>query len=113
MSYRNIGLVYYDLGDFPQALENSNKSLNIFINVYGEYHPDTAIAHHNVASAYYALGEHNKTLEHCKREVLLGEHGKALDYLNKALIVYEKIYGESHPETLTLKEMINNILPLI
>ena len=83
MSYNNIGNVYYNLGDYNEALEYFNKALEIKKEVLGEKHANIASSYLNIGNLYYKLGDYKK----------------ALKYHNKALEIFRSELGESHPYT--------------
>ena len=51
ISYNNIGVVYYNLGDYDKALEYYNKALEIRKAVLGESHPFTQHTLENIEIA--------------------------------------------------------------
>ena len=123
--FNQIGVGYYILGDYIQALEYYKKALAIDEKVYGKDHPETATSYNNIGLVYNTLGEpaqaleyHNKALA-IKEKVYvkdhpetatsynnigsvydeLGDYQRALEYYNKALAIREKVYGKDHPDT--------------
>jgi tetratricopeptide (TPR) repeat protein len=66
-----------------KALEYPQKALEIWLKIYGENHPSTAVGYHNVGSVWRAKGEYDK----------------ALEYHQKALNIRLNIYGENNPDT--------------
>lgn len=80
--YNNIGLTYSG-NDNAKSLENYTKALNIYIAVYGEgaVKPSIAIAYNNIGIIYKQKNELNQSL----------------DYFEKALILWQKINGDTHP----------------
>jgi tetratricopeptide (TPR) repeat protein len=81
--YNNIGMLYSDTGDYPQALDYFRKALTICEKTFGTNHPDTALAYNNIGGLYSKMG---------------GYH-QALKYYRKALEIYEKTVGTNHPDT--------------
>ena len=61
--YNNIGLVYANQGDYPKALEYYEKSLAIYLNVYGENHPYVAVLYECLYYIYTKLGNTEKAEE--------------------------------------------------
>ena len=84
-SYNNIGLAYWNQGDYPQALEYHFKALSIREKVLGKEHSDTATSYNNIGAVYYAQGD----------------YPQALEYYFKALSIREKVFGKEHPDTAT------------
>ncbi len=56
----------------------------------GKEHPDTATTYNNIAGVYYAQGEYEK----------------ALEWYDRALKIYEKVFGKQHPHTI---KIVNNM----
>ncbi|QVJ81666.1 Tetratricopeptide (TPR) repeat [Prevotella sp. khp1] len=124
-SYNNIGIVYFDKGEYDKALEHHLKALDIRKKVLGTEHPDTAMSYYNIASAYGCEDDFYKALEfHLKaheiNEKVLGtahpatadfynnvgqvygikgDSDKALECFLKALEILEKTLGMEHPDT--------------
>ena len=82
--------------DYGRALGFHNKALEIIAKIYGEYHPLMATSYANIGRIYY----------------ILGEKDKALEYFTKTLAILEKVDGEDHPDTIAVKEKINELLSL-
>ena len=125
ISYSDIGVVYWQKGEYFKALEFYIKALEIGEKVLGLEHPDTASSYNNIGSVYRQKGEYDKALEyHTKaleiREKVLGsghpdtatsynnigvvywekgEYDKALEFYIKALEINEKVLGSEHPDT--------------
>lgn len=121
MSYNNIGLVYYELGDFNKALEYHFKALAI----QGTNHPDTAISYNNIGMTYNEQGNYAEAIEYYLKALKikeknlgtnhpdtatsynniatsyndLGDYKRALEYCLKALKIRETILGTEHPDT--------------
>ena len=125
VSYNNIGIVYYNLGEYDKALEYYFKALEIQKAVLGEKHRDTAVSYNNIGAVYQNLGDYDKALEYhnkaleIRKEVLeekhsdtaisygnigavygnLGDYDKALEHFIKALEITKDVLGEKHPDT--------------
>ena len=82
-SYNNIGVIYYNQGNYAKALEYHEKALDIRERVLGPNHPDTAQSYNNIGLVYYNQGD----------------YAKALEYYGKALDIYERVLGTDHPDT--------------
>ena len=83
-AYNNLGIAYFDLGDFQQAIECYTQSLNIIKEVgYKEWEGDTSC---NLANAYYLVGDFQKA-----REYYLQSLGLAKGLGERDL--QERIYG--------------------
>ena len=89
-SYNNVGAVYYNLGDYDNALDYFNKSLSIRLEVFGGHHPNVAQSYNNIGLVYANLGDYEK----------------ALDYFNKSLSIRLEVFGDSHPD---VAQSYNNI----
>ena len=125
--FNEIGLVYFQQGEYAKALEWYQKALEICEKVLGLKHPDTATTYNNIAGVYSSQGDDEKALEWYQkaleiREKVLGlehphtassynnianvyfsqgDYVKALELHQKALIIDEKISGLEHPDTAT------------
>jgi tetratricopeptide (TPR) repeat protein len=75
-SYNGLGNVYDSLGQYEEALEYYQKSLDIKIRVVGGDQLDVAASYNNVAIIYEAQG---------KREEALAMHAKSLDIRTRIL----------------------------
>ena len=126
-SYNNIGLVYYNQGNYAQTLEYCNKALEIYLSVFGDSHPDVATSYNNIGLVYYSQGNYSKALEYYNKalEIYLsafgdrhpsvatsynniaavyfsqGNYAQALEYYNKALEIYLSVFGDRHPNVAT------------
>ncbi|MBQ6168075.1 MAG: DUF2225 domain-containing protein [Muribaculaceae bacterium] len=124
-SYNNIGLAYWDQGEYGKALEFHKKALDIDEKKLGKEHPDTATDYNNIGAVYKSQCEYDKALEFnfkaldIREKVLgkehpqtatcynniglvykrLGKYDKALEYYFKALDIDEKALGKEHPDT--------------
>ena len=72
-----------DQGKYPEALEYYNKSLEIRIKVHGLDHPVAADTLYNIALVHQQQGQHDLEAE-C---------------FDKCVVIYAKIYGNEHSET--------------
>ena len=120
----NIGICYYLLGDYNEAIAYYTQSLEIRHEVFGEHHADYAAGLNNLGSCYLALSECDEALAYLfqalevRREVLGEQHsdyamtlnniglcylinsdyGKGIDYLAQAAETRRKALGEQHPD---------------
>ena len=119
----NLGFTYYQSGDYEKALEIEKKALNIYLKLYGEYHPDVANCYGSIGLIYSNLGDYKKSLEYYEKALNidlkiysgeeyshlagiyssiglalsnLGDYKKALEYYKKTLEIDLKIYDETH-----------------
>ena len=124
-SYHEIGMKYYQNGNYKNALINFQKCLSIREKNLGKEHPDTAASYNNIGLVYISIGDYPKALEFytkalgVQEKVLgkehrytatsysnigavyndLGDYPKALEFYTKALGVQEKVLGKEHPDT--------------
>ena len=82
-SYNNLGLVYYNQGDYFYAIKYYFKALAIYEKVFGLEHPDTITSYNNIGMVYNEQSNYDK----------------ALEFDLKALAISEKILGPEHPNT--------------
>lgn len=57
--YNNIGFVYYEQGDYNNALEYLNKALSIKESLFGNNSLEVAITYNNLGQVYSELGDTN------------------------------------------------------
>ena len=124
-SYNNIGMAYYRLGMYSEALEYYKRDLIICERVRGKQHPDTATSYNNIGAIYDAQGDYPKALRYykkglniCKRLLdpndpdiatsynniglvysIQGDYSKALKIFRKASTIAERALGVDHPAT--------------
>lgn len=134
--YNSLGFIYYYNDDISKSLEAFNKSLELVERAYGQEHPDVATAYHNIGYIYNAQGNYEKALQYLKTALTirlkvhhgenhhhiassyhvignvyfdLGNYEKALEYYNQALPIRENALGSDHPDTIKLKDKINEV----
>ncbi len=90
VSYKNIGVVYNDKGEYRKALEYYFKAHEIFKVVYGEKNEHFATSCSNIGLAYSYQEEYNK----------------ALEYYFKALKLEKSLHGEKHAYVATVQTNI-------
>ncbi|CAF4280173.1 unnamed protein product, partial [Rotaria sordida] len=56
-SYNNIGLVYYNMGEYSKALSSHERSLEIKKIALPPNHPDLAKSYNNIGMVYDNMGE--------------------------------------------------------
>jgi tetratricopeptide (TPR) repeat protein len=86
--------IHAALGEVNFALEWIEKTLNIYIQVYGPEHQEVAIAYNNKAARLTALGRLDE----------------ALVAIDKALAIRIKLLGEDHHKTITSRSWKATIL---
>lgn len=122
-AYNDIGIGYYYLSDYEQAIQSSYIALQMGLEKLGENHNEVATSYSDIGSFYGRIGDHNRALEHLFKALdiftkLLGEdhtnvgiiynnigfyYGKKGDYNNeqkyyqKSLNIRLKNHGEHHP----------------
>ncbi len=92
--HNNIGLVYYQKGQFDLALAHHQKALKIRERVFGPGHLQVAYSQNSMGSAYCEKGDYNR----------------ALEYYRKVLKIREKTLGAEHPELARAHANIGNVL---
>ncbi len=83
-TYNNMGSVEDSLGNFQKALEYYEKSLEIKIKSLGIQHVSSANTKYNMANIYRKQGDNNQ----------------ARCLFQEAAVVYAKVYGAEHSETI-------------
>lgn len=124
----NIGFIYYEQGDYPRALEYYEKSLSIYVSLFGDNHPDVATSsYNNIGLFYNAQGNDSRALEYFEKSLsireslfgdnhlyvatsyniigavysLQGDYPRALEYYEKSLSIRESLLGFNHPYVAT------------
>jgi tetratricopeptide (TPR) repeat protein len=92
----NIGGVYQQSGDFENAMVYFQKSLQIKLDIHEDDHPSLGFSYYNIGKCYADLGN----FELAK-----------LNYL-KVLPIFIKTFGETHSNTLRVKEKLENLSDL-
>ena len=125
--FNNLAGVYYDQGNYEEALMYFQKDLEISEKVLGKDHPSTATAYNNLALLYQAQGNYEEALMYFQKALVIsekvlgkdhpstataynnlallyqaqGNYEEALMYFQKALVISEKVLGKDHPDTAT------------
>jgi tetratricopeptide (TPR) repeat protein len=73
-TYNNIAVVYYNQGDYPQALEWYHRALAIREKALGKEHPDTAATYNDIAEVYDEQGDYLRALEWYQKALAVYEH---------------------------------------
>jgi len=68
-----VGLLFFALGDYPQALAHQQEALRMREAALPAGHPDIATSHGNIASAYRALGDYPQALAHQQEALRMRE----------------------------------------
>jgi tetratricopeptide (TPR) repeat protein len=50
-----LGIVHAELGDFENALFHFEKAQEVYVAMYGDMHPKSALAHGNIGRVYERL----------------------------------------------------------
>ena len=82
-TYNEAGGIYFDRGDYKNALDYFEKALAINERVLGTEHPDTARIYNNMAGVFSDQGDYEK----------------AMKYYRKALSIRKNVFGTEHPDT--------------
>lgn len=92
-SYYNLGVLYYEMGDFMKALEFTEKALLLQKDNLPNDHP-------YIANTFYQLYIIN---------VAMGNKTNASHYIKDSYKIYLKKLGEKHPRTIKSKKMLQEI----
>ena len=81
--------IYQALGDFVQAKEYQQRSLDIFLDKLGPEHDTIARSYDSLASIYEALGDFEQTKEYQRRslDIYLDKLGPELDKVKTSLFI--------------------------
>ena len=66
-NYKNLALIYQDIGDLEQAKEYQQRALNIRLDKLGPEHVDVATNYNNLADIYQDLGDLEQAKEYQQR----------------------------------------------
>ena len=92
-SYNNIGMVYYSMGDYPQALSSHEKALVIQQQSLPLNHPHLAMSYNNISNVYYSMGH----------------YPQALSSYEKALAIRQQSLPPNHPDLAMSYNNIGNV----
>ena len=116
---------YYDYGMYKEALSRYTHLIALREALYGQDHPKTATAYHDIGEVYRNLCDYPKALEYGNksldiRKKVLGEnhqetaesyndtglvyfykgsYDRAIELIQKAKVIREEVVGENHPDT--------------
>ena len=83
MTLTNLGTVCYSMGEYSEAKEYYQRSLEIEERVHGKDHISTAVTLDNLGKVCYRMGEYSE----------------AKEYYQKGLEIKEGVYGKDHTTT--------------
>ena len=135
ISYNNLGLAYFNIGNIPKAIEYHLKALEIKISIYGEQHAETVVSLNSLGAAYYSISDYAKAIEYHSKsfeigKVIngenhpntavsysnlaiiykdLGDYKKAIEFNIKAYKIRKSVLGENHPLTVTSFDNLGDI----
>ena len=89
----NVGGVYQQSGDFENAMVYFQKSLQIKLDIHEEDHPSFGFSYYNIGKCYADLGDFEL----------------AKLYYLKALPIFVKTFGETHTNTMRVKEKLEKL----
>lgn len=124
----SIGLVYLELGKYPEAGGYFERALARDIETHGQEHPNVAIRLSNLGLALYELGEYQQTIKNFEKALAIDkkaygeehievasdlnnlgmawyafkQYERAIEYYEKALTIDTKIHGADHTEVATI-----------
>jgi CHAT domain-containing protein/Tfp pilus assembly protein PilF len=131
-SLNNIGVAYYNIGDYQNAIDYFEQALKIKKLILGEEHLDNASSLNNIANTYKNIGDYQKSLKYHMQamEIIkktlgeehldyatslnnigntyfyMGDYQNSLKYHMQALEIRKNTLGEAHPD---YAASINNI----
>ncbi|ETO10615.1 hypothetical protein RFI_26762, partial [Reticulomyxa filosa] len=103
---------YFEKGDYDKSIEYSEKSLKIFLDKLGHYHPKLVISYNNLGIAYRIKEEYDKAIEcHEKSLKILFDkseydHVDAIEYHEKSLKISLSNLGSEH---IDIAHLYNNL----
>ena len=125
--FHQFGMIHARQGNYNEAVEYYEKSLEIYKKSLPENHPSLAASYNNIGSVYKSMGEYSKALEYYEKSLeisekslpenhpslatsynniglvydSMGEYSKALEYYEKSLEISEKSLPATHPDLAT------------
>lgn len=134
--YHIIGQIYYRLGNYDQASPLIHEAIELYTDIYGENHPETAYALSSLGALQSANGNYKQAEENLLNALAIYSAEKSPDYTILADIMndlaytmrrqgdfiaaekifrdgYERIsenFGPQHIETLNLKNSLGTTL---
>jgi tetratricopeptide (TPR) repeat protein len=131
-TYERLGNAKYDQGEYKEALELHEKSLEIRQRTLPPNHPNLAISYNNIGMVYRSMGEYLKALSYYEKDLAISqqslpsnhpdlaisynnigmvydkmrEYPKARSFYEKALEIQQQSLPPNHPN---LADSYNNI----
>jgi len=93
MTLNNLGVLYYDMGNYEAALPLYKQALHIYSEVLRDKHSDYANSLNNLAALYYSMGVYEA----------------ALSLYKEALKIYKEVLGDSNTD---YANSLNNLAAL-
>ena len=94
----NIATHFLEEGNLDHAKSLYDKALNIYLlNYPTEHHPSIGTCYYNLGVLYHQLTMWEDSIAN----------------FNKALAIFEKVYGVNHPNTNMVRNDLNNTINLI
>lgn len=90
-SLEQLGTIYFELGDYPQALKIFENTEQYLLNIFGKDHIKLAQVYKNEALSYYFLDRNIS---------------KAEELVEHAMMIVKNNFGENHPSYNELLELL-------
>ena len=129
-----LGWIYDSCGMFSNALVYYEKSLELWLNAFGEKDHGLAVLYNNIGLIYYNQDQYSNALEYFEKSLEIdllygeqtlsmatkynniglvysnqGDYSKALEYFEKSLEIRLSILGEQHPDVARSYNGIGNV----
>ncbi|CAF4171125.1 unnamed protein product [Rotaria sordida] len=133
--YHYLGMIKNDLGQYNEAIEFYQKSLDIKEKTLPPNHPDLASSYNNIGLVYKNMGEYSKALTYYEKDLEIGlkalppnhpdlaisygnigsvyrnmgEYSKALSSYERSLAIRKIALPPNHPDLATSYNNIGNV----
>lgn len=90
--YNQLGCLYYAKSDYPKALDNWKKALDINLKLYGNTE-NTGVAYSNIGQVYQGMGDYSR----------------AIANYEAANSIFIKLFGNVHPRIATTNKALGRL----
>jgi len=136
-AYEGLGVNYYFLGDYQQAIKYYQQQEQLIVAAYGEEYFDLVALYSKKAAVVYKMGKFEQALDYmldakdiiegkdspqarrllgstynniAATYITLNQPNRAFEYLDKAEVMYKKTQGEESPAIINVYANKGNIL---
>ncbi|CAF1338426.1 unnamed protein product [Adineta steineri] len=105
--YHMLGMIKYELGDYINAIELYEKSIEINQKILPRTHPDLVASYRNLGTVYDKMAKHS--IIHSVEEKPTDDYSKAVLSFENALIVLQQTFPPDDPTLVTFYERYGTV----